>query len=114
MSDVEKPAAAKPKKAKANHPTYLEMAKEAIVGIGDKKGATVPAITAFIAGKYSLDVDVVRTHLKPALAKGLVEGIFARPKDSDAKGFTGRFKLDKAKATEESKAKAKKEKVSKL
>lgn len=100
-------------KAKATHPTYLEMAKEAIVSVGDKKGATVPAIQSYIIGKYTLDADSVKQHLKPALAKGLDNGTFVRPKNSEAKGYTGRFKVNKEKATEEAKVKAKKEKLAK-
>ena len=104
MADTKAP------KAKATHPTYLEMAKDAIVSLADKKGASVPAIQSYIVGKYSLEADTVKQHLKPALAKGLENGTFARPKNSDAKGYTGRFKVDKVKSTEEAKAKAKKEK----
>lgn len=100
-------------RAKPSHPTYLEMAKDAITSLDDRKGATVPAITSFIAGKYTLDNETVRIHLKPALAKGLESGTFARPKNSDAKGFTGRFKVNKAKALEEAKALKLKEKVKK-
>ncbi|KAL4239295.1 Domain in histone families 1 and 5 [Mactra antiquata] len=96
---------------KSTHPTYLEMATEAIKSLDERKGASVPAIASFIAGKYSLDTEVVRVHLKPALAKGLEKGTLARPKNSDAKGFTGRFKVDKAKALEEEKAKKLKEKM---
>lgn len=103
-------AETKPAKSKPSHPTYLEMAKEAIVSLADKKGSSVPAIQTYIAGKYNLEAEVVRQHLKPALAKGLESGTFVRPKNSDAKGYTGRFKVDKAKSAEEAKAKAKKEK----
>jgi histone H1/5 len=93
------------------HPTYLEMAKEAITSLSDKKGSTVPSIQSYIAGKYAIDGDTVRIHLKPALAKGLENGTLARPKNSDAKGYTGRFKVDKAKATNEEKEKEKKKKL---
>lgn len=103
-------AAAKKAKPKPNHPTYLEMAKDAISSLADKKGSSVPAIQSYIAGKYNLDTEIVRTHLKPALAKGLETGALVRPKNSDAKGYTGRFKVDKTKANEELKAKKQKEK----
>lgn len=97
-------------KVKPAHPTYLEMAKEAIVSLADKKGASIPAIQSYICGKYNLDTDSVKQHLKKALEKGLTDGVLQRPKNSDAKGFTGRFKVDREKAKEEAKAKAKKEK----
>ncbi|KAH3747400.1 hypothetical protein DPMN_181826 [Dreissena polymorpha] len=104
-------AAKKAPRPKPTHPTYIEMAKDAIATLAEPKGATVPAIVSFICGKHKLDVEVVKQHLKPALAKGITEGVFVRPKSSaDSKGFTGRFKLDKAKAAEEIKAKKKKEK----
>lgn len=102
---------AKKQKPKPTHPTYFEMAKDAISSLADKKGSSVPAIQSYIAGKYNLDTDTVRTHLKPALAKGLENGTFVRPKNSDAKGYTGRFKVDKTKASEEDKAKKQKEKA---
>lgn len=100
-------------KTKPTHPPYIEMAKDAIVSLGDKKGASVPAIQSYIVGKYTLDADIVKQHLKPALAKGLENGALVRPKNSDAKGYTGRFKINKEKASEEAKAKKLKEKAAK-
>lgn len=97
-------------KAKASHPTFFLMAKEAVTELAEKTGSTVPKIQAFIVDKYELDPDSVRTHLKPALAKGLENETFVRPKGSDAKGYTGRFKLNKLKEVEEAKLKKEKEK----
>ena len=103
-------AEAKVAKPKPSHPTFFVMAKDAISSLGDKKGSSVPSIQTYIAGNYNLDIDVVKIHLKPALAKGIDNETFVRPKGSEAKGYTGRFKLNKVKETEEAKAKAKKEK----
>lgn len=105
MAAKEETAAAKKAPKVKTHPTYLEMAKEAINSLTDKKGSTVQSIQSFIAGKYTIDPDTVKIHLKPALAKGLEKGTFVRPKNSDAKGYTGRFKVNKVKANEEEKAK---------
>ena len=96
-------------RAKPSHPTFLQMAKEALTELAEKPGSSVPKIQTFIAEKYSLDPDSVKVHLKPALAKGLENETFVRPKNSEAKGYTGRFKLNKAKEAEE--AKKQKEKV---
>lgn len=103
-------AATKKQRPKPTHPTYIQMAKDAISSLADRKGSSIPAIQSYIAGKYTLDADIVRTHLKPALAKGLESGMFIRPKNSDAKGYTGRFKVNKVKETDEAKAKKLKEK----
>ena len=103
-------AKAKASKPKSSNPPFLVMAKDAISSLGDKKGSSVHSIQTYIAGNYNLDVDFVKIHLKPALAKGIENETFVRPKGSDAKGYTGRFKLNKVKETEEAKAKAKKEK----
>ncbi|WAQ96461.1 H1-like protein [Mya arenaria] len=113
MSDSETTSAAakKPARPKPSHPTYLVMAKEAITALADRKGATVQAIVTYISGTYNLETDTVRQRLKPALARGMEEGYLVRPKDSDAKGFTGRFRLDKTKLAEEEKAKKQKEKL---
>ena len=107
---AESPKATKVSKPKPSHPPFMAMAKDAISSLGDKKGSSVPSIQTYIAGNYNLDIDFVKIHLKPALAKGLENETFVRPKGSEAKGYTGRFKLNKVKETEEAKAKAKKEK----
>ena len=104
------PSKTKVSRPKPSHPSFFEMAKAAIGSLADKKGSSVPSIQTYIAGNYNLELDFVKIHLKPALAKGIENGTFVRPKGSEAKGYTGRFKLDKAKQTEEAKAKAKKEK----
>ncbi|KAL3876992.1 hypothetical protein ACJMK2_034759 [Sinanodonta woodiana] len=95
---------------KAIHPKFIEMAKDAIITMNDKKGSSVQAIGTYIVEKYKLDPEKVKQHMKPALAKGLEQGILVRPKGSDAKGFTGRFKVDKDKISEEKKEKKAKEK----
>ena len=97
-------------KEKPSRPTFLKMAQDAISSLADKKGSSVQRIQTYIAEKYNIDPDVVRVHLKPALARGLEKEIFVRPKNSDAKGYTGSFKINKTKAATEEKEKARKEK----
>ena len=89
------------------------MAKTAITDLADKKGSSVPSIQTYISGKYNLDIDFVKIHLKPALAKGIENKTFVRPRGSEAKGYTGRFKINKVKQLEEAKVKAKKDAAAK-
>jgi histone H1/5 len=101
-------------KAKAAaKPTFLQMAKEALEELAEKSGSSVPRIQAYIVEKYGLEAESVKVHLKPALAKGLENETFVRPKNSEAKGYTGRFKLNKAKQAEEQKKQKEKEKAQK-
>lgn len=102
---------AKVSRPKPSHPSFFEMAKAAISSLADKKGSSVQSIQTYIAGNYNLEIDFVKIHLKQALAKGIENETFVRPKGSDAKGYTGRFKMNKLKQTEEAKEKAKKEKA---
>ncbi|KAK3593643.1 hypothetical protein CHS0354_025534 [Potamilus streckersoni] len=94
----------------ATHPKFIEMAMDAIIELNDKKGSSVQAIGSYIVEKYKLDPEKVKQHMKPALAKGLEQGLLVRPKGSDAKGFIGRFKIYKGKLSEENKEKKKKKK----
>ena len=105
------PQIAKASRPKPSHPPFFEMAKVAIGALADKKGSSVQSIQTYIAGNYNLDIDFVKIRLKPALAKGIESETFVRPKGSESKGYTGRFKLNKIKQAEEAKAKAKKEKA---
>ena len=105
------PQKVKASRPKPSHPPFFEMAKVAIGALADKKGSSVQSIQTYIAGNYNLDIDFVKIRLKPALAKGIENETFVRPKGSESKGYTGRFKLNKIKQAEEAKAKAKKEKA---
>ena len=105
------PQKVKASRPKPSHPPFFEMAKVAIGALADKKGSSVQSIQTYIAGNYNLDIDFVKIRLKPALAKGIENETFVRPKGSESKGYTGRFKLNKTKQAEEAKAKAKKEKA---
>ena len=106
-------APAKSSRPKPSHPSFFLMAKTAITDLADKKGSSVPSIQTYISGKYNLDIDFVKIHLKPALAKGIENKTFVRPRGSEAKGYTGRFKINKVKQLEEAKVKAKKDAAAK-
>merc|ERR1719175_443392 len=64
--------AANPGKAAASHPPYLQMIKDAIVEIGNKKGSSRPAITKHLLAKYpDIDGEKSRTYLRAAFRTGL-------------------------------------------
>lgn len=99
-SSPSKSAVAKPKlkKLTTSHPKIFDIAIEAITALNDRKGATIPGILKYAKETYpEVDPNTIRYRLKKALEKGLNEGLLVRPTGSEAKGFTGRFKVDKVK-----------------
>ncbi|PAV59568.1 hypothetical protein WR25_01833 [Diploscapter pachys] len=80
-------------KAAPSHPTYLKMIQEAIASIKDRKGASRPAIKAFVGEKYKLDDNSGKfiRNLNTALKKGVTDGTLKQPY-----GNQGRFSLGEA------------------
>ncbi|XP_022318717.2 uncharacterized protein LOC111121652 [Crassostrea virginica] len=103
-SPAKKPAV---KKAPKTHPSFLEMAIEAIKANTDAKGASVPSIRNYITEKYkTVDPSSVRFRLKQALTKGLEKNVISKSKQSDDRPLmTSRFRINKQ-ATEKKKPKA--------
>lgn len=77
----------------AHHPPTLQMVKEALQALDEKKGASAIAIRRFILAKYPT-VDSIRLKylLKRALSKGLSCGDLVRHNSSSV-GATGTFKV---------------------
>ena len=116
MADSTSPAAAakpKAKKAPSSAPKMIDMVREAIESNGDRKGTSIPAIKTYILDTYkTVDPNTLKFRLKKALEKAMAEEMIVRPKGVETTGvLTGRFRLNKAKADEEAKAKLKKEKM---
>ena len=103
-SPAKKPAV---KKAPKTHPSFLEMAIEAIKANTDAKGASVPSIRNYITEKYkTVDPSSVRFRLKQALTKGLEKNVISKSKQSDDRPLmSSRFRINKQ-ATEKKKPKA--------
>ena len=103
-SPAKKPAV---KKAPKTHPSFLEMAQEAIKANTDTKGASVPSIRNYITEKYkTVDPSSVRFRLKQALTKGLEKNVISKSKQSDDRPLmSSRFRINKQ-ATEKKKPKA--------
>uniref|UniRef100_A0A674HDQ2 H1.8 linker histone n=1 Tax=Taeniopygia guttata TaxID=59729 RepID=A0A674HDQ2_TAEGU len=82
----------------AHHPPTLQMVKEALQALDEKKGASAIAIRRFILAKYPT-VDSIRLKylLKRALSKGLSCGDLVRHNSSSV-GATGTFKLARRKS----------------
>uniref|UniRef100_A0A674GP33 H1.8 linker histone n=1 Tax=Taeniopygia guttata TaxID=59729 RepID=A0A674GP33_TAEGU len=78
---------------RAHHPPTLQMVKEALQALDEKKGASAIAIRRFILAKYPT-VDSIRLKylLKRALSKGLSCGDLVRHNSSSV-GATGTFKV---------------------
>ncbi|KAK3509432.1 hypothetical protein QTP70_035014 [Hemibagrus guttatus] len=77
------------------HPSTMEMMKEALTELDQRKGVSAQAIRAFIKEKYAT-VDEVRlkTMVRKALVKGIDSGAFVRPANStNTTGAQGRFRL---------------------
>ncbi|NXD37867.1 B4 protein, partial [Copsychus sechellarum] len=93
------PAAKAPgtaQRGQARHPPTLQMVKEALRALDEKKGASVVAIKRFILTKYpSVDPIRLKYLMKQALIKGLSCGELVRPHNSSAVGATGTFKVSR-------------------
>ncbi|CAP38364.1 Protein CBG21612 [Caenorhabditis briggsae] len=107
MSDavVATPAAAAPKAAKAPkapkiakaktpsaHPPYINMVKDAIKNLKDRKGASKQAILKYISSHFKLGENVIQinSHLRQTLKKGVVSKALVQ---SAGTGANGRFRV---------------------
>merc|ERR1719209_2392815 len=103
---------ANPGKAAASHPPYLQMIKDAIIEIGNKKGSSRPAITKHLLVKYpDIDGEKSRTYLRAAFRTGLKSEalVLARKEGKGA----GSYKIAKVGAEKSEKPKEKVEVVKK-
>merc|ERR1719209_2313935 len=103
---------ANPGKAAASHPPYLQMIKDAIIEIGNKKGSSRPAITKHLLAKYpDIDGEKSRTYLRAAFRTGLKSEtlVLARKEGKGA----GSYKIAKVGAEKTEKPKDKVEVVNK-
>ncbi|XP_053346949.1 protein B4 [Clarias gariepinus] len=77
------------------HPTTMEMLKEALMELDQRKGVSAQAIRAFIKEKYTtVDETRLKTMVRKALVKGIDSGVFVRPANSaTTTGAQGRFRL---------------------
>ena len=92
-----KKSAAKPRKA-TSHPPYAEMIAAAIVGIGEKRGASKVAIKKYILSKFKLeDTKSTNTRINMTLKRGVNGGQLVT-----ARGHTGTFKAAKAEGAKKS------------
>ncbi|CAJ0941490.1 unnamed protein product [Ranitomeya imitator] len=79
-----------------SRPSTLSMVVEALKKNPERKGTSVPAIRKHILLAHpTADPVRLRYLLRNALNKGLEKGILVRPRNSNASGATGRFKLAK-------------------
>eukprot|EP00294_Goniomonas_avonlea_P009604 CAMPEP_0114557916 /NCGR_PEP_ID=MMETSP0114-20121206/10091_1 /TAXON_ID=31324 /ORGANISM="Goniomonas sp, Strain m" /LENGTH=207 /DNA_ID=CAMNT_0001743247 /DNA_START=8 /DNA_END=631 /DNA_ORIENTATION=- len=72
----------------SSHPTYSDLAVEAIAAIADRTGSGQNAIEKYILKKYP-KMDYRRNHLRAALKRGAESGVFNQVKQS--------FKINKKK-----------------
>lgn len=107
-SPSKKPAV---KKAPRLHPSFLDMAVEAITASTDSKGASVPSIRNYITEKYkTVDPTTVKFRLKQALTSALEKNVIVKSKQSDDRPLmSSRYRINKVKQAAEKKKKAKAE-----
>ncbi|KAB5522230.1 hypothetical protein PHYPO_G00157220 [Pangasianodon hypophthalmus] len=80
----------------SSHPSTMEMVKEALTDLDQRKGVSAQAIRTFIKEKYStVDETRLKTMVRKALVKGIDSGAFVRPANSPTTttGAQGRFRL---------------------
>lgn len=103
------------KKAPKLHPSFLEMAIEAIRASSDTKGASVPSIRNYITENYkSVDPTTVRYRLKQALMKALEKNMINKSKQSDDRPLmSSRFRILATKKKKVTKSEDKENKIAK-
>jgi len=79
---VKKPAA---KKAPAEHPKYVDMIAEAIGALKERKGSSRQAILKYVEANFKVG-DNANVHLKVALKRGVISGVFKQTKGTGASG----------------------------
>jgi len=95
-------------------PKTLYKVREAIEKTGDKKGASIVAIKNYILATWpDTNPSQLKSHLKKAIEKGFEQGLFKRPKSSEAQGpgLSGSIMLNKEFIAAEAKTKVAKEKL---
>lgn len=86
----------KPVKRVSPHPTTMDMVKNALMELDQRKGVSAQAIRTFIKGKYTtVDETRLKTMVRKALVKGIDSGTFVRPANSASMttGAQGRFRV---------------------
>ncbi|XP_062845289.1 protein B4 [Trichomycterus rosablanca] len=77
------------------HPPTMEMIKEALKELDQRKGVSAQAIRSYIKEKYTtMDESRIKLMVRKALIKGIESGVFVRPANSSTTtGAQGRFRL---------------------
>ncbi|GMT28035.1 hypothetical protein PFISCL1PPCAC_19332, partial [Pristionchus fissidentatus] len=79
--------------AVSTHPSYLEMAVEAIKALNEPKGVTKKKVVQQVIEDHGIDAKLANRFVSQALKKGIASGVFIQPV---AAGLAGRFKLPAA------------------
>uniref|UniRef100_A0A1I7TUD6 H15 domain-containing protein n=1 Tax=Caenorhabditis tropicalis TaxID=1561998 RepID=A0A1I7TUD6_9PELO len=92
MSDSVAAPKAKATKIPSAHPPYINMIKEAVKQLKDKKGASKQAILKYISANYKLGDNVlqINSHLRQALKRGVTSKALLQ---SAGTGANGRFRV---------------------
>lgn len=79
----------------SSHPSTMEMVKEALTELDQRKGVSAQAVRTFIKEKYAtVDETRLKTMVRKALVKGIDSGAFVRPANStNTTGAQGRFRV---------------------
>ncbi|TUY72730.1 Protein B4 [Bagarius yarrelli] len=95
LEEDQKTDVIKPVKKVSPHPSTMEMVKEALTVLDQRKGVSAQAIRTFIKEKYrTVDEMRLKTMVRKALVKGIDSGAFVRPASSSTTtGAQGRFRL---------------------
>lgn len=77
------------------HPSTMEMVKNALLELDQRKGVSAKAISTFIKEKYpTVNEARLKTLVRNALVKGINSGTFVRPKNaSTTTGAQGSFRV---------------------
>lgn len=77
------------------HPSTMEMVKEALTALDQRKGVSAQAIRTFIKEKHkTVDETRLKTMVRKALVKGIESGALVRPANSTTTtGAQGRFRV---------------------
>ncbi|KAI0244686.1 hypothetical protein L0F63_004597 [Massospora cicadina] len=62
------------KTTEATHPKYIDMVKDALKNIKDRKGVSRPAISKYVVSNYKVPADKAKVHIKTALKRGVQNG----------------------------------------
>ncbi|CAI5437718.1 unnamed protein product [Caenorhabditis angaria] len=86
-------AAAAPKVKTSNHAPYIDLVRNAIIEIKDRKGASRQAIGAVLLRNTTLggSSKMINKNIKSALLKGVSDGVLIQ---TSGTGASGRFKVN--------------------